>query len=95
MLSESMSFLANECLPEVFKSYGGWAASMCLLGIFVSNGIQVIITHMSKTADVKESPLFTDSYTSIYCLEAGVAAHSVLVGVALGTVSGDVFHLRH
>lgn len=91
MLSESMSFLANQCLPEIFKNYGGWSASMCLLGMFVSNAIQLTMSQLSKKAQEKDSPIFSDTKSTIYILEAGVIAHSILVGVALGTMSGDVF----
>lgn len=94
MLSESMSFLSNECLPEVFKSYGGWSASMCLLGVFVSNAIQLTITNFSRNTQDKKSAIFEDTKSSIYVLEAGVIAHSILVGVALGTISGEVYHFK-
>jgi hypothetical protein len=90
MLGEAAGFLTSPCLPKQFLSYGGWTGTMTLLGMLCANASQLCLT--DRQAAPLETKPSSDSQakTALYIIEVGVAVHSILIGLTLGILSGEV-----
>jgi hypothetical protein len=98
MLGEAAGFLTSPCLPNEFSSYGGWTGATTLFGMLIANASQLLLTNTQSTQSdtlLKKLNISSNSQakTSVYVLEVGVAVHSILIGLTLGILSGDVNYL--
>jgi zinc transporter 1/2/3 len=94
--------LRGECVSTLFQSYSSWAAVIAVFGFLLAHGLE-IMTSSSENARVSpasemERPLIEIETSSIsnsclVSLEFGVAFHSILIGITLGTTSIDFIYL--
>jgi zinc transporter 1/2/3 len=89
------------CVSELFHSYGAWAGCFCILGFLIAHLVQVLTCctqYIRSQRKDEESHAIQDhsnllNRVSLISLEFGIAFHSVLIGVTLGTTTEDFVSL--
>jgi zinc transporter ZupT len=85
------------CVAEIFGSYGVWAGCFCILGFLIGHLVQILACFAqyvrTKSHDEESHAIQGHSKmlskVSLISLEFGIAFHSVLIGVELGTTSDE------
>lgn len=85
------------CVAEVFDSYGAWAGCFCIFGFLIAHLVQILTCctqYIRSQRKDEESHVVQDhskmlNIVSLISLEFGIAFHSVLIGVTLGTTTED------
>jgi ZIP Zinc transporter len=90
MFTPAIELLSNPCLSETFTSYSGWAGVLALIGMLCANLLQVGSKKLAKNAETRGRKAEDDTRMAVYLLEAGVASHSILIGLSLGVLQGPV-----
>ena len=92
VLLPAVHIFEDACFPAAFKSYEAWPAVLSLFGFLVAHLIHIggsaFHSHDFK-ADFDVEHALLNQKTSAVALEFGIAVHSVLIGMTLGTTSEE------
>ena len=89
--------LGGDCVFNLFQSYSSWAAVLAVFGALIAHSLEIMNSSSDVASDIErplieiETPSIGNS--SLVSLEFGVAFHSVMIGITLGTTSIDFVYL--
>jgi zinc transporter 1/2/3 len=97
MLLPGVLIFDSGCVSEIFDSYEAWAGCFCILGFLIAHLVQILTCctkYIRSQRNDEESHAVQDhskmlNKVSLISLEFGIAFHSVLIGVTLGTTTED------
>ena len=82
----------DACFPQFFKNYEAWPALLSLFGFLVAHiihlGGSAFHSHDYKS-DFDHEHQELNQKSSAIALEFGIAMHSILIGMTLGTTSDE------
>lgn len=99
MFTGAVQNLTHECVHEFFKEYPSFAGLFAMIAILLVHLLQYVIKQSFKHGEADEKHCHSVSLeerihvkrVTVAILEVGVAIHSVIIGIALGTSSGPEF----
>jgi zinc transporter 1/2/3 len=94
MLTPSMFLFQSDCFPLILPKYSSWTGVFCLLGILIAHLLSMFAcSHLEE----EEMPLLEghdpQNNSLLYSLEIGIALHSILIGITLGTSTTEMVPL--
>ncbi|UJR16601.1 hypothetical protein I4U23_003501 [Adineta vaga] len=98
MLPAAMDALTDPCLPDSWKAYDASAGLIAMLAVMIMQLSEYIVHQHYRSIQSKTNSTTTvelvDRYyqakkISTYLLEFGIALHSILIGLALGTADDE------
>jgi zinc transporter 1/2/3 len=101
MLTPSSALFDSDCFLDILPKFEGWTGLFALIGIFISHLLQIfacsnlVDENTPLLADDQEALVHDQSHSksSLYSLEIGIALHSVLIGITLGTSTEEFMPL--